>query len=694
MSPVRFAARAVFVLAAVAQFAPTPAAAQSPVRRPVRPDDVYRIRDVRDPHRSPDGKWVVYTVSAADSARDKNDADVWMSSWDGTQHIRLTTTNEGESAGRFSPDNRYISFVSSRQGLDDGQIWLLDRMGGEAQKLTDFKGGVDSYEWSPDAKRIAVVVEDDPDTAAAKSDTGKKKTPKPIVIDRYSFKRDIVGYLGGKRERIYLFDVATKKSELLSSGPAFDESDITWSPDGKRIAFVSKRGETDPDRDHNTDIWVADAKGGAAPHKVTTWAGEDGTPVWSPDSKSIAYLRGGEAKYYAYSMDRLAVVQVDGCPAKGCEPKILTTELDREVGSPQWSADGSTIWFTVEDDRTQWVGRVRPGGGPVERMVTGSRVVSNIDAPDASGSIAALVSTDTMPAEVFAIENGTVRQISHQNDKWLAAVQLVPAEDFESRSKDGTVVHSLLARPLGAKAGKVPLLLRIHGGPGGQDDHGFMFERQLFAANGYAVLAVNYRGGTGRGEAYRTAIYGDWGNKEVVDLLGAVDAAVSRGIADPTKLGIGGWSYGGILTDYTIATDTRFKAGISGAGSAMQIAMYGVDQYTVQYETELGAPWKDIQPWLKVSYPFLHADRIKTPTLFLVGEKDFNVPSVGSEQMYQALRSLNIPTQLIIYPGQYHGISVPTYKIDRFQRYLAWYGKYVKGEGTVANSLATPATTR
>jgi dipeptidyl aminopeptidase/acylaminoacyl peptidase len=673
---------------AAALLAPSSAFSQAKQKRGVRPDDIYRLRDVRDPHRSPDGKWVVYTVSAADTAKDRNDADVWMSSVDGTQHIRLTTTNEGENSGRFSPDNHWVSFVSSRQGLDDGQIWLLDRAGGEAQKLTSFKGGVDSYEWSPDSKRIAVVVEDDPDTAAAKSDTGKKKTPKPIVIDRYSFKRDIVGYLGGKRERIYLFDVATKKSELLSSGPAFDESDIVWSPDGKRIAFVSKRGETDPDRTHNTDIWVADAKGGATPRKVTTWEGEDGNPVWSPDSKSIAYLRGGEAKYYAYSMDRLAVVNVDGCPAKGCEPKILTGPLDREIESPQWSADGSKIWFVVEDDRTQWVGRVSPDGGSVERVNTGARVVSNLDAPDAAGSMAVLMSTDTTPAEVYLLDGANLRQVSHQNDQWLSEVQLVPVEDFASRSKDGTDVHSLLARPLGWKGGKVPLLLRIHGGPSSQDDHSFMFERQLFAANGYAVLAVNYRGGNGRGEAYRTSIYGDWGNKEVVDLLGAVDATVSRGIADANHLGIGGWSYGGILTDYTIATDTRFKGAISGAGSALQIAMYGVDQYTVQYETELGLPWKNLEPWLRVSYPFLHADRIRTPTLFLVGEKDFNVPSVGSELMYQALRSLNVPTELIIYPGQHHGISVPSYKVDRLQRYLAWYAKYVKGEGAVASDRA------
>ncbi|HEX2781507.1 MAG TPA: S9 family peptidase [Gemmatimonadaceae bacterium] len=673
----------------LAFLAGVPLASQAQTRRPLRPNDVYRIRDVRDPQRSPDGKWVSYTVSVADSGRDRNDSDVWMSSWDGTQHIRLTSTNESESGARWSPDGRYISFVSGRQGAEGGQIWLLDRMGGEAQKLTDFKGGVDEYAWSPDGKRIAVIVEDDPDTATAKTDSTKAKTAKPIVIDRYSFKRDIVGYLGGKRERIYLFDVATKKTELLSSGPAFDESDVVWSPDGRRVAFVSKRGDTDPDRDHNTDIWIADAKGGSAPRKVTTWPGEDGSPVWSPDSKSIAYLQGGEAKYYAYSMDRLAVVKVDGCPASGCVATVVTPRLDRAVDNPRWGKDGY-IYFSVVDDRTQWVGRVRPDGGSVEKVSAGPRVVYALGQPGDDGALSALVSTDTTPAEVYAVEQGTLRRITHQNDPWLAELQLATVEDFESRSRDGTLVHGLLAKPIGYKGGRVPLLLRIHGGPNGQDDHAFFFERQLFAASGYAVLAVNYRGSAGRGEAYQTAIYGDWGNKEVVDLLGAVEAAVARGVADPNRLGIGGWSYGGILTDYTIATDTRFKGAISGAGSAMQIAMYGVDQYTVQYETELGAPWKNIQPWLKVSYPFLHADRIRTPTLFLVGEKDFNVPSVGSEQMYQALRSLGVPTQLVIYPGQHHGITVPSYKIDRLNRYLAWYDRWVKGSGSMAAAGATP----
>ncbi len=653
-------------------------------KRALRVDDIYRVRDVGDPRRSPDGQWVAYTVRTADSTKDKNDTDVWMTSWDGTKHVRLTSTPEGESSPRWSPDGKYLSFASGRMEAKGGQIWLLDRLGGEAQKLTEFKDGVEEYAWSPDGTRIAVITEEDADTAKAKDDT-TKKTAKPIVVDRYTFKRDVVGYLGGKRQRIYIFDLATKKASLVTTERAFDESEVVWSPDGKRIAFVSKRGTEDVDRDTNTDIWVADAKAGAVPKKITSWIGEDGSPVWSPDGRSIAYLQGPEAKYYAYGMERLAVVQVDGCPAAGCAPKIVTSELDRAVYAPRWSRDGKSIYFVVADDRAAWIGWISPNGGRIERVTTGRTVVDRIDHPGADGRMAIALSTAGAPSEVYALEGSTTRRLTKQNDEWLSQIQLATTEDVESRSSDGTVVRSLLAKPAGFRTGtRYPFLLRIHGGPNSQDDYSFDFERELFAANGYLVLNVNYRGSSGRGEAFQRAIWGDWGNKEVVDLIGAVDAVVATGIVDTTRMGIGGWSSGGILTDYTIATTTRFRAATSGAGSALQLAMYGVDQYTIQYESELGAPWKSLDPWIKVSYPFLHADRIKTPTLFLVGEKDFNVPAVGSEQMYQALRSLGIPTQLVIYPGQYHGITVPSYRVDRLRRYLDWYARYLS-PGSRAN---------
>jgi dipeptidyl aminopeptidase/acylaminoacyl peptidase len=612
-----------------------------------------------------------------------------MVSWDGTQQIRVTSTPEGESSPRWSPDGRYLSFVSSRQEAKGGQIWLMHRAGGEAIKLTDIKGGVSDYAWSPDSKRLVLVVTDpDPDEAAEPEKPGEAKTRKPIVVDRYAFKRDVRGYLDDRRSHLYLFDIDAKKQETLTSG-AFDETSPSWSPDGRQIAFIRRHGDGDVDKAPNQDVFVVEARAGAEPRRLTTTtAQERGRPEWSPDGRMLVYQLGDENKYSAYVQDRLAVV-----PVSGGAPRTLADGLDRPVRAPIWSADGRFIVFGIVDDRSEHIARIPAAGGAVERLIAGPRVVSDFS-PGPDGHFAVLASTATEIPEVYALEapstgsgQAALRRLSKQNDKWFSQVQLGTTEEVTSISKDGTEVHSLLVKPAGYRAGqKYPMLLRIHGGPNGQDAHSFSFDREIFAAAGYAVLAVNYRGSNGRGSKYQKAIWGDWGNLEVVDLLGAVDQVVKMGVADPDRLGIGGWSYGGILTNYTIAQDTRFKAATSGAGSSNQITMYGTDQYITQYELEIGPPWKSQDLWIKISYPFFHADRIRTPTLFMGGEKDFNVPITGSEQMYQALRSLGVDTQLVIYPNQFHGITTPSYKKDRLERYLAWYNKYLKAAATTSSS--------
>jgi dipeptidyl aminopeptidase/acylaminoacyl peptidase len=317
-------------------------------------------------------------------------------------------------------------------------------------------------------------------------------------------------------------------------------------------------------------------------------------------------------------------------------------------------------------------------GGPIQEVVPGGRVVAALSG-GSDGQLAALASTPTDVAEVHAIEGGRLRKLTHHNDEWTAGVWFGTTELFATLSPDGTEVRGLIVKPASYVAGrKYPTVLRIHGGPNAQDDLSFNFERELFAANGYVVVAANYRGSSGRGGAFQKAIFADWGNKEVVDLLAATDHVIQTGLADPDRLGIGGWSYGGILTNYTIARDSRFKAAVSGAGSSNQISLYGTDMYIQQYEHELGPPWKSPELWVKLSYPFFHADRIKTPTLFVSGEKDFNVPLLGSEQMYQALRSLGVDSRLVIYPGQFHAITTPSYRKDRLERYLEWYGKYLR----------------
>jgi dipeptidyl aminopeptidase/acylaminoacyl peptidase len=655
------------------------ALAGQPAKRPLGLDDLERARSVGSPQVSPDGRWVAYTVGTIDAAKDKRDTDLYMVAWDGSQRIRLTSTPESsESQPRWSPDGRYLAFLASRGDDEEkkmgAQVWLLDRSGGEAQKLTDIKGGVADYAWSPDSKRLVLVVDDfDPSSDPEKMEGWKRKTRPPIVIDRYHFKSDGGGYLTRLYSHLAIFDVAAKKADVLTSG-AFDDSDPAWSPDGQSIAFVTNRAP-DPDRSEDADLYVIDARPGAAARQVTANPGRvGGTPAWSPDGKWLACFQKDETKFSAYRQSKLAVV-----PAAGGAARLLAPSIDRAAtGSILWAPDSLSVRVVFEDDRTSYVARLTVATGAVEKLTTGRRTATSI-AAGPGGALALLVGTASELDEVYAFEGGGLRRLSHENDAWLAELQLPATEDFTCKTKDGTIVNGLVWKPVGYEAGKkYPAVLIIHGGPNGQDRQTFDFQREFLASRGYVVLAVNYRGSSGRGEAYQKAIFADWGNKEVVDLLAAVDWAVAGGLADPDRLGIGGWSYGGILTDYTIASDPRFKAAVSGASSALQLTMYGTDQYVVQYDNEMGPPWKSQDLWLKVSYPFFHANRIKTPTLFMGGDKDFNVPIAGVEQMYQALRGMNVDTQLIVYPGQHHGMSTPSYVRDRLTRWVGWYDKYLK----------------
>ncbi len=645
-------------------------------------DDIEHLLDVGSPQLSPDSKWIAYTVRRVDTKADKNITNLWMVSWDGTQDIPVTyEVDHSVSDPRWSPDGKYLSFLSDRTGTPDvkgSQVWVLDRRGGEARQLTSVKGKLSAYQWSPDAKKLLLVIAEDPEQEAKDKEkaASEKEKPKPIVIDRYHFKQDIEGYLSTntRPELIYLYDIATGKLDKLTTDTKFRERNAAWSPDGTQIAYVSNH-DADPDRTNNSDVFVVNATPNSTARKLTSFPGPDeGEPAWSPDGKWLAYIQGSELKYEEYSQRLLAVV-----PVAGGEPRILTAQFDRPVDSPVFSPDGQSIGVLAADDRSRYPAAVSIKDGSVRRLVNAAGVASAQD--EKLDHLAMTWTTDTVPAEIFAVEDGKMRKLTNHNDALVAKLQLGETRDVTAHSPDGTEVHGLLTLPTGYTAGtKYPLLLLIHGGPDGQDAHSFVPQRQLFAGRGYAVLNVNYRGSHGRGKTYQQAIFADWGQKEVVDLLACVDETVKQGFADPDRLGIGGWSYGGILTDYTIATTTRFKAAISGAGNANPLGFYGVDQYVLQYENELGPPWKNPEVYLKLAFPLLHADRIKTPTLFMGGDQDFNVPVTGGQQMYQALRSLNVPTELIVYPGQFHGFTRPSFIRDRYQRNLDWYGKYLMGK--------------
>lgn len=637
-------------------------------------DDIPRLADLTDPALSPDGSALVYTVSTANRAEDKAQSDLWRVGYDGRGRIRLTSTpKHSEWRAQWSQDGKSIAFLSDQGGEDaKTQVWLMPASGGKARQLTKFAEGVDDFVWSPDGKRLALVARD-PERPAG---TPKPKNPPPVVTERYQFREDGVGYLDHRRKHLYVFDIASGKAELLTPGP-HDEQLPAWSPDGRLIAYVTKRG-VDPDRHLNFDVYVIEPKAGASERQLTTFTGSDldpyweTRPTWSPDSTRIAYLRSGEDKWIYYAPWQLAVVDV----ATGVER--VPAPIDRCFTKPRWAPDGRSLYALVEQSRVTHLSRIELDSGKVRELTQGNRFDYDLDV-SGGGRVVVLGEGDLHPYSISAVETGGLRELANHNE-FLADKTLAPVEAIRFRGADGIEIEGMLVKPLGYRPGqRYPTIVRLHGGPVYQFSHEFMPDWQVYAANGYAVLAVNPRGSSGRGFDFSRAIYADWGNLDVRDVLAAVDHVVGMGIADPQRLGVGGWSYGAILTNAVVASDTRFKAAISGAGASNMYGMYGHDQYIREYELELGTPWGNREQYDRASFPFLHSDRIATATMFQCAGDDANVPCLGAEQMYQALRSRNVPTRLVVYPGESHGLTVPSYLRDRMARNLAWYDRYLKG---------------
>jgi dipeptidyl aminopeptidase/acylaminoacyl peptidase len=659
-------------------------------RRPLQSDDIFELKTVGDPRISPDGAWVAYTVSSLDRKDDSSDTDIYMVATSGGAPIRLTSSKKPENSPRWSPDGRYLAFLSSRDGKKT-QVYLLDRRGGEAQAITDYKTGAASIAWSPDSSKLALLVPDpDPNDSESDSSTGSgqapstgsgqapstgsgqaadSKKPKPHVITRLQFMRDGEGYLNDVKRHIHVFDIATK-ADIEIAHNRYDDGAPVWAPDGTLVAFSANRTDN-PDANDNSDIYVVEPRTGAVPRQVTTSPSPDNAPAFSPDGKSIAYITGGDPKDIWYATNRLAVV-----PAGGGAPTILTAGLDRNVSRVQFTGDGAAVLFLIEEGGNSHLARVPAAGGPIVRVLDGERDINAYDVAK-TGDVIVLDTQPQQPGEVFVVKGPGLTRLTHVNDEFLAKVSLGAVERFKAKSADGTMIDAYLTRPPNVPAGKLPTILRIHGGPVSQFSTGFNLEWQMLAARCFAVVAANPRGSSGYGRDFSRAIFADWGNKDFDDVMAAVDTAIAMGVADPDRLGVGGWSYGGILTDHVISKTTRFKAATSGASEFNYLANYGNDQYQRFWEAELGLPWVNTALWMKIS-PFYRMDKIVTPTLVLGGDADMNVPILGGQQLYQGLKRLGRETELIVYPGETHAIRRPSFQKDRFDRYIAWYEKYLK----------------
>lgn len=645
--------------------------------QPIGVDDVLALRDVSDPRMSPDGEWIAYVVEQVDAEKDESVTTVHVVSADGSESRAVTSADRSASKPRWSPDGRYLAFLAAKAGDEEAkpQVWTLDRRGGEAQAWTNVEQGVGDYGWAPSGERMWLLVKDmsaEELEAKRAGEAGEEPKPLPWVIDRLQFKQDGVTYLDRSRTHLYVQEERGAEPRQLTFGD-YDDGEPVFSPDGRQLAFVSNRtGE--PDSNSNTDIWVVNAAGEPGePRRVTTNPGADYSPAWSHDGRLITYVTVTEPELIWYATNHLAVI-----PARGGEPRLPLAGLDRNVRSPVFAPDDEAILFRLEDSAEEQLARVDLESGAVERLVAGDLAIGAFDL-HRSGSAAVLVSTPHMPTEVFLWDGEDHRRLTHTNESILNAVELGEVRNVTFPSRDGTTIEGFIVTPPGYDSRRrYPALLRIHGGPVSQFDFSFNAEAQVFAANGYVVVLVNPRGSSGYGQEFSAAIWADWGNKDFEDVLAGVDYAIEQGYADPDRLGVGGWSYGGILTNYVITKSDRFEGAITGASEVLYIANYGHDHYQYEWEMELGLPWESREAWERIS-PFNDVDKVTTPTLVIGGKEDWNVPINNSEQLYQALKRRGIDTQLVVYPEESHGISRPSFIRDRYERYLDWYDRTVRG---------------
>lgn len=636
-------------------------------KRNIEIEDYFKLKRVGNPRISPDNEWVAYTVGEYDDEK-KMKTRIWMIPSKGDESIAMTAKGTSSSRPRWSPDGKYLSFSANRDE-SKSQVWGLNRKGGEAVQLTYVKQGIQSYEWSPDGSLLLLSIKDmNPKDSVEKKEDKKE----PVVVDRLQFKRDYVGYLDTLRTHLYTVKPGDSLLTQLTFGP-FDDSQPVWSPDGTKIAFVSNRTDN-PDGNSNRDIWIVSVDKPGELKQVTANPGSDSSPAWSPDGKSLAYITVVEPDLIWYATSHLAVI-----PAKGGQAKLLTKEIDRNISSPVFTSSGKEILFNIEDSGERHLGRIGTDGTGFTRLIDGNISLRDFHLGK-NGSIASLIRNASSPGEIYTLDNGKNQVLTSVNTEFLETINISQVENIQFKSADGTEIEGFLYRPVGYEISKkYPTLLRIHGGPVSQYDFSFNFDAQLFAANGYAVVMTNPRGSSGYGQDFSKALFADWGNKDFEDVMAGVDYAVDIGVADPEQLGVGGWSYGGILTNYVITKTNKFKGAISGASETNYRALYGHDHYQYQWEKELGLPWKNPELWDKLS-PFNYVENVTTPTLWMGGGSDWNVPILGSEQMYQAMKRLGKETQLVVYPGEHHGIRNPDFIADRYERYLDWYQKYVKGE--------------
>jgi len=664
-------------------------------KRLIQAEDLYDFEVINACQISPDGKKIVYSLQTVDKESEKKYSHLWIVGRDDGEPIQLTFGKQNDTDPQWSPDGKWIAFMSNRSDKDQPQIFLLPTSGGEAHVLTDLHGDFGVYDWSPDSRKLVFQFrQHDPEDVELKKDEKKKELGRVSrrVTNRVFYKLDGYGYLPQAHYHLWTVDIESKKAVCLFEDEIHDESGPVWSPDGKSIAFFSNRTDQPDLNPDQIDLFVYDLETEKY-QKVHTPEGPKGQASFSPDSKTIAYI-GGDGINADYKNNELWIVNLE----EKASAISLTSKFNFDVGGgvindvggfnsskPYWSPDGKDLIFQVGRQGRTSLHKIDTNGENLETLLEFDGVVSGFSLDALGDNVGYIHGTFFDPCQIgcFTMSTQETQILTHHNQDLLETLDLGEVEEVWFEGSDGNQLQGwILKPPYFDSEQQYPSIMEIHGGPLTQ--YGFFFMHEFFylAAQGYVVYFCNPRGGQGYGEAHAKAIYqGKWGTVDYDDLMVWADKVQNLSYIDPEKMGVTGGSYGGYMTVWIIGHTDRFKAAVSQRCVSNLISMWGSSDFNWSFQKIFDdkAPYENLDVLWQCS-PIKHIGTATTPTLVIHSMQDLRCAIEQSEQVYVALKNLGVDTEFLMFPDSPHGVSRSgrtDRRIVRLKAISEWFDRYL-----------------